>query len=338
MLEPKLNETAAERIAIHATRLEGLTDADFLAVLGNAEPMPELELLDSAWDDPAMWDRLGLMLACAEEIGRRGLVEGIPTLYGLAPLDDPWELTQSIRHGPELAAKYHPGVLETIMRNLIGHPRSGTRLWAARELGILRDEASLHALRRVAEADEEPLVREEAIFSLEMLAIANAKLKSGLTTVIHSLATKDPDQGVRRAAVSALGKLNEQLAAPLRPRPAEPYMDPDWIGQVSGPDGFQATRRIVRALMTGDIRDDRLDHALTRHGLTLAMTPGTGVYPPREPTSAGGSAPEWHAKVALFGVRAAGATREPLRLWAIIELRRATPDEVRARLISIDAD
>jgi hypothetical protein len=91
-------------------------------------------------------------------------------------------------------------------------------------------------------------------------------------------------------------------------------------------------------LITGDLRNDRLDEKLARDGLTLVMTPGSGVYPPREPPKpVDGAAPDWRANIALWAARAAGGAREPLGLTAIIELRRASSEEVRAKLVSIDS-
>ena len=334
--EPRTGETAAARIAIHTARPTSLKDEDLLGAIRGTEPFREAEIIDSAWDDPALWDRLGLMLAFADEIGRRGLIDGIAPLYDLAPLDDPWEMTQGIRHGPERATKDQPGVLESIMRELVGHPRGGTRLWATRELGILRDAESLGVLRSTALEDPEPLVREEAVGSLLLLTQARGRLKRGITSFIYSVAKNDRDEGVRRAAVHALGDLDEALAAPLRPAPPEWFMDPGWPGQTSGPEAYQAIRRIVRALIGGELRDERLDATLATKGLVLAMTPGGGVYPPAEPPKpADGSVPTWRAKVQLWGTRAAGDAREPLGLTALIELRRASRDEVRAELLEV---
>ena len=188
--EPRTGETAAARIAIHTARLTSLKDEDLLGAIRGTEPFPEAEIIDSAWDDPALWDRLGLMLAFADEIGRRGLIDGIAPLYDLAPLDDPWEMTQGIRHGPERATKDQPGVLESIMRELVGHPGGGTRLWATRELGILRDAESLGVLRSTALEDPEPLVREEAVGSLLLLTQARGRLKRGITSSPRTTATK----------------------------------------------------------------------------------------------------------------------------------------------------
>src|SRR5262249_39063254 len=152
-------------------------------------------------------------------------------------------------------------MLVSIMLGLTNHVRPGPRRWATFELGLLGDVAALETLRSLASGDPEPEVRSEATWALERL---------------------DPQ------------------ARPPTPaqRRARPFVDPSWQGDASGREGAEATRRIIRALMSGALHSPILDDHLRRTGDAMVMTPGSGVYPPREPEApSDGSPPEWRATI-----------------------------------------
>jgi hypothetical protein len=69
------------------------SDAEVLSAVATAEPVQEAELIDATWDDAVAWDRLELILAFADEIGRRAVVDRIAPLFALAPLEDLWAMT-----------------------------------------------------------------------------------------------------------------------------------------------------------------------------------------------------------------------------------------------------
>ena len=99
--------------------------------------------------------------------------------------------------------------------------------------------------------------------------------------------------------------------------------------------GKQATRRVIRSLITGEIHDPVLDEYLATTSAALVMTPGTLVEPPPEPYQPKGQAPPWHARIGLWAVAPGETTRNPSGLVARIELQRASPFEVKARLLGV---
>ena len=74
---------------------------------------------------------------------------------------------------------------------------------------------------------------------------------------------------------------------PADPEPEVPHARPR--GQVQGivrwEHGKHATRRLIRALIKGEIEHPVLSAHLAEDGRVLVMTPGSGVEPPHEPTS-----------------------------------------------------
>lgn len=99
--------------------------------------------------------------------------------------------------------------------------------------------------------------------------------------------------------------------------------------------GKEATRRVIRSLVTGEIHDPVLDDFLARTSATLVMTPGSLVEPPREPDQPKGKAAPWHARIGLWTVAPGETTRNPSGLVARIELQRVSPFEVNARLLGV---
>lgn len=101
--------------------------------------------------------------------------------------------------------------------------------------------------------------------------------------------------------------------------------------------GKPGTRRLIRALIKGEIEDPVLAAYLAKSGRVLVMTPGAGVEPPREPDRPKrGPAPPWRAAIPLWTAEAGGADRQPSGLTALIELRRISPTDVSASLISVE--
>jgi hypothetical protein len=328
----------AASIARHRTSLAKLSDSNVLAVLQSVEPLPDADDDDPAWSDHRTFDRAYLLLALADEIGERRLVDGIAPLFARVALGDGYEMMPSVRHGPERAVAGDWATLTGIMVSLAKHDRAGTRRWALWELGLLRDPGTLELLSGVARQDPEPVVRAEAVMSLRMLAdVIDPLVQQRARLTLQAVAEQDPSQDVRFHAAELLGDLDPVAAAPLRrpPRPL-PFMDPTWHGDASGRAGAEATRRVIRALITGALAHPVLDAFARETGFQMVMTPGDGVYPPNEPQPPlDGFPPDWRANVVLWMTDGSDRPREASPLTAEIELRRASLGEVRARLVDV---
>lgn len=193
----------ADRIDQHRTTFARLSDAEVLARLAGLEPLPETDDLDPAWDDDA-FDRAEKLIAFADEVGERRLVEGIAPVFERAALGDAFEMMQSIRHGPEKAVAGDWPRLTGIMRPLASHSRPGTRRWAIRELGLLRDPSGLPELLAGID-DQTDLVRYQAYSSLGMLdGVLEGDVREDVRRLVAARALADPSDEVRAAARWAL--------------------------------------------------------------------------------------------------------------------------------------
>lgn len=180
-----------------------MSDDELVALLGAVEPLPDVDYDDAAWDVDATWDRLELLLAIADAIGERRLVRAIAPLFARAGLDDPGDLMQGLRHGPERAVASGRQLAE-ILVPLLPHARAGCRRWVVRELGILREPDTLPYLLAALE-DPEPRVREETCSSLSMLAqVHGAETIRG---VLMRVTEQDVSDRVRREARQCLDGL-----------------------------------------------------------------------------------------------------------------------------------
>lgn len=203
------DEEPADRIEAHATKLRELDDEGFLAAIAGIEPLPDADDLDPAWDDDAFL-RAELLIAVADEIGRRGAVGGIVPLYERAPRGDAFEMMQSLRHGPEQAVGEDTPRLVHIMRGLARNSRPGTRRWAIEELGELADGAAFPEVL-AALNDEVPEVRAAACIAAGHLdgldAPSISRLEERLTALVG-----DPVPNVSDWATECLGWLKERSA------------------------------------------------------------------------------------------------------------------------------
>jgi hypothetical protein len=162
-------EPPAHWIERHRAELRVLDEDGFLAAV---RAIPALADSDSpSWEQEEPWDDAYRLLAAADVIGERGWVKAVVPVFERVARGDLYETMQWVRHGPERAAG--AGQLAGLLEPLTNHSRAGTRQWAVRELGILRQRSSLQPLIDAlidALADEDDRVRAEARGSLEMLA------------------------------------------------------------------------------------------------------------------------------------------------------------------------
>jgi hypothetical protein len=196
--------TPAEGIRLHSERLKALTDAEFIEKLRSTEPLPQGGDDDPAWEDDRVWDRAEFVIAAADELGERRLVEAIAPLFALAALGDTYEMMPGIRHGPEAAVRPDWHRLTPIMLELVHHSRPGCRRWAVRELGLLRDPMAVPSLLNLCD-DPEAEVRYEVCTSLSMIGPkADDVQRVTIQRRLAELSESDPSDLVRHAAAGAL--------------------------------------------------------------------------------------------------------------------------------------
>lgn len=190
----------AEGIGRHKADFTRLSDEEFIELLRELPPLPQVPDGDPIWTDDATWDAVERLLAFADEIGNRRLASAIRPLYELASLGDAFEMMQAIRHGPERAVAPDWGVLIEIMKPLVRHPRAGCRRWAIRELGLLRDVGTIPLLM-AALSDDEAWVRQEVCMSLQMVAgSADPAAQAQVRSALGRVANEDDSQMVREQA------------------------------------------------------------------------------------------------------------------------------------------
>jgi hypothetical protein len=151
------------------------TEDQLLAEMTSWEPLPDEA--DPRWEavspgSDELWANSERLLAAAKASGDHGWLRVAVRVFEHAADWDLHGAMQSIRHGPERAFIAVPAGIGTFARELEAlsqHARAGTRLWAVRELGILRQLSSLPYLLYRLE-DQHPAVASQAVDSLHMLA------------------------------------------------------------------------------------------------------------------------------------------------------------------------
>ena len=197
----------AEGIRRHREILDRLADDIFIERLLALPPLPQTDDDDPAWDDDETWDRAEQLIAFADAIGDRGLTDAIPPLFERAALGDAYEMMRSIRHGPERAVGGDRQSLVQVMIPLVSSRNPGCRRWAVRELGTLRDPATLPIVLN-ATADPEAWVRDEACNSVAMIIEATkARASPAVRERLHDIAREDESAMVRKTAASVAAEL-----------------------------------------------------------------------------------------------------------------------------------
>ncbi len=127
---------------------------------------------DPGWKDLQTWVDLACpYLALAHIMGERRLEGAIIPLLEKASYGDPGEIMQGLRHTLERIVDPDWPLLVRICVQVSKSPYRGARLWAIRELGILRDSTSFDTLSNAIKDEE--LIHEEACMALEMLCQTN---------------------------------------------------------------------------------------------------------------------------------------------------------------------
>lgn len=156
----------AEYINEHQAELVTLDEAGFLLAVQAIAPLADTD--SGVWEDESAWNEAMRLVAAADVVGERGWRSAISLIFERAARGDLFGMMQSIRHGPEQAMGDDLDDFAAILEPLAAHPRSGTRQWSVRELGILRLERSRGVLE-TALTDPVEDVSEEALSSLQML-------------------------------------------------------------------------------------------------------------------------------------------------------------------------
>jgi hypothetical protein len=151
------------------------SDADLLRDLDLLSPLPDeyvwfgsRDRNNPAWDEPDTEQQLITFLAMAGLVAERKLREGVSLLLEKASYGDVGETMRGLRHSLEKAYADDWSGLVDVCIKAAQHERPGTRLWATRELGVLRDSRALPVLFD-AIYDRASLVRDQAILSLSMV-------------------------------------------------------------------------------------------------------------------------------------------------------------------------
>src|SRR4051812_19261164 len=134
-----------------------LSDSEVLAELASIPPLADEG--DPAWEDDGYWHGVAYpYLALWNVAAERRLRTAIPLILDRACFGDPGEIMRNLCHALEAIVKPDWAALTGPCVTALASPRAGTRLWAAHELGRLRDPAAIPALEEVAQ-DEVPNVR-----------------------------------------------------------------------------------------------------------------------------------------------------------------------------------
>lgn len=142
-----------------------LSDAEVLAALAAVPPLADED--DPCWNDDGYWHRVAYpYLALWNVAAERKLRAAVPLILDLACFGDPGEIMRNLCHAVEAIVKPDWPALTAPCIAALASPRPGTRLWAARQLGRLRDPAAIPALERAAQGAV-PEVREWAASALE---------------------------------------------------------------------------------------------------------------------------------------------------------------------------
>ncbi len=170
------------------------SDADLLRDLALLSPLPDEYVWfgitgrdNPVWSEPETEQQLITFLAMAGLVAERKLREGVPLLLEKASYGDMGETMRGLRHALETAYAPDWSGLVDVCIKAAQHERPGTRLWAIRELGILRDSRALPVLLD-AIYDRAYLVRNKAIFSLSMVIRAQTVLAPQVKRQIEAIA------------------------------------------------------------------------------------------------------------------------------------------------------
>jgi len=142
------------------------SDEAVLEALTNLAVLPDES--DAQWRDMQTWHQAELFVAFGKLAAERHLKPAIPLLLERACYGDPGEVMRGLRHSLEESVQGDWTALGDICEQAAKSVLPGSRLWAIRELGVLRDANFLQTVIDALQ-DNALLVRQEACVSLEMI-------------------------------------------------------------------------------------------------------------------------------------------------------------------------
>jgi hypothetical protein len=168
------NEKPIETITrLYEERLSWSDDA-ILEELAGLAVLPDED--DPAWAREEIWQNADLFIALAKIAASRRLHPALLLLLERASYGDPGEMMRGLRHNLERIVEPDWDLLMNVCITAAKYPQAGARLWAVRELGILRDgrpfEVVISALEDPAEK-----VRCQACSSLVMICQSNPQYR-----------------------------------------------------------------------------------------------------------------------------------------------------------------
>jgi hypothetical protein len=146
------------------------SDEALLVELSSFPVLPDES--DPVWNDTKTWEKFAYpYLALAEVAGEHRIKEAIALLLEKASYGDPYEMMQGLRHSLEKIVNPDWHILNEICIRVSKSSYRGARLWAVRELGVLRSKESFDILADALNDDD--LIQYQACMSLEMLCQNN---------------------------------------------------------------------------------------------------------------------------------------------------------------------
>jgi hypothetical protein len=147
------------------------SEGELLDEMASWEPLPDED--DPRWetDDATsgVWAQLSRLLAAAGAAGAQRWRRVAIEVFRHAASWDVHGAMLDLRHGPEQAFLDDGSAFARSLEPLTRSSRAGTRLWVARELGVLREVSSLpHLLQLLPDPSDD--VAGQAQDSIDMLA------------------------------------------------------------------------------------------------------------------------------------------------------------------------
>jgi hypothetical protein len=153
----------ADMAATHSPR----SDDEVLAELAAIPPLADES--DPCWLNEGYWQRLAYpFLALCQVAAERQLRAAVPLILDRACFGDPGEIMRGLCHTLESIVRPEWSALTGPCIVALQSPRPGTRLWAAQELGRLRDPIAIPALKLAAQDDAQE-VRDLSASALERI-------------------------------------------------------------------------------------------------------------------------------------------------------------------------